>query len=91
MRIITERYELVNIPGAYNLVMEELAAPSDPPRGPTAEVAVTQIPDDIELNVYGYYPPHDFTKVKGKPNTWVLDNVLLPGQEVTVLFKHRKK
>ncbi len=90
VRIVTERYELVNTPGYYYLVMRELTARGERSSEPTVKIAVTQLPSDIEADIVTFYAPHGFTKPDSAKNVWVFDKTLLPGQGLNVVFKVRR-
>lgn len=82
VRISTERYELVNVPGYYHLVMRELTAPAK--NEPTVRITMLEKPADIDVDVETYYSAHRFTRGPGQ--TWTLYRTLLPGQGLDILF-----
>lgn len=89
IRIITERYEIVNVPGYYYLVMRELTAKEANGSQPTVKVMITEIPSDIAAEVATYYEPHNFTVADKSKTVWTLDGTLLPGQGLTVILTPR--
>ncbi|MGA8806612.1 MAG: hypothetical protein WB973_01955 [Thermoanaerobaculia bacterium] len=90
VRIVTERYELVNTPGYYYLVMRELTAHAEQSSEPTVKIAITQLPSDIDADVVTFYGPHGFTKPDPTKNVWVFGKTLLPGQGLNIVFTMRR-
>jgi len=89
IRIITERYEIVNVPGYYYLVMRELTVKEANSSQPTVKVVITEIPSDVTAEVATYYEPHNFTVADKSKMVWTLDGTLLPGQGLTVILTPR--
>jgi hypothetical protein len=89
VHITTERYEIVNVPGSYNLIMPELVARPLDPKAPTITISVDSLPPDIEAKVDTYYAPHRFDRPDQGKNFWVFDSIMLPGQGLTVVFAPR--
>jgi hypothetical protein len=85
VHVETKRYELVNVPGYYQLVMRELTTRGDDKHAHTVKVVAKNMPPDIDAAVITYYDPHTF-RLDGN-NTWVLDETLLPGQGFNLVFK----
>ena len=86
VRILTERYEIVNTPGYYYLVMRELTAKDEKVNSPTVTVNIQTLPPDLGAEVQTFYAPHNFVQVTGT-NVWQFKETLLPGQGLTVVFK----
>jgi hypothetical protein len=89
VRITTERYELVNVPGSYNLIMPELTAKSEVSKEPTIKINIKKTPDDLQVDVDTYYAAHNFTKPEVNKNVWTFDRTMLPGQGLSFLFRNR--
>lgn len=90
VRIVTERYELVNTPGYYYLVMRELTSRTEGSTQPTVKISIAQLPSDLEAEVVTFYAPHGFTRPDPAKNVWVFDKTLLPGQGLNLVFKVRR-
>jgi hypothetical protein len=88
-RITTERYELVYVPGSYNLIMPELTAKSEFSKEPTMKINIKKIPDDLQVDVDTYYAAHNFIKPEVNKNFWTFDRTMLPGQGLSFLFRNR--
>jgi hypothetical protein len=86
VRIVTERYEIVNTPGYYYLVMRELTTKDDCPGAFTVKVSFESVPRDIDASVSTYYDPHEFVRPDPRRNVWYFHKTLLPGQGLTILF-----
>lgn len=87
--VITERYEIVNTPGYYYLVMRELTARDESTARPTVTVRITELPDDLEAEMTTFYPAHSFVAADTQRSVWTLDGTLLPGQGLTLTLKPR--
>lgn len=88
VNIRTERYELVNIPGSYYLIMPEVAVTSgESGEGPSVKVVIEEVPPGVEALVTTYYKPNDFTRADA--STWVLNKTILPGQGLTIVFRKK--
>ncbi|MDQ5838319.1 MAG: hypothetical protein M3379_16190 [Acidobacteriota bacterium] len=89
VRVTTERYEIVNVPGTYNLIMPELVARPLDTKAPTITLSVESLPPEVEAKVDTYYAPHVFKKPDRDKNFWSFDSIMLPGQGLTVVFTPR--
>lgn len=91
VRIVSERYELMSAPGSYNLVMPELTVRPDGSTDPTIKVAVTELPPDLDIRLDTFYAAHKFNPAGNSDNSWVYDNLVLPGQGFTLIVKSKPK
>ncbi len=89
--IVSERYELMSAPGSYNLVMPELTEPPDGSTAPTIKVAVTEIPPDLEFDLNTYYAAHKFSPAGDKHDSFVYDNLVLPGQGFSLILRSKPR
>jgi hypothetical protein len=81
VRITTERYEFVNTPGFYLLVMPELVVGK-------IKITIEELPEDLEAEVIKM-DYHEFLPEKDK-NVWNFDGVMLPGQFVSIGFTKKE-
>jgi len=88
--ITTDRYELVRVPGSYNLIMPELTACADRSPEPTIRVSISALPSDVDARLDTYYPPHKFVRAGGVQNEWLFNDILLPGQGFTLLLQRHE-
>jgi hypothetical protein len=91
VKIVSERYELMSAPGSYNLVMPELTVRGDGSTDPTIRVRVTELPPDLEIRLDTYYAAHKFTPAGGSDNSWVYNNLMLPGQGFSLIVKPKPR
>jgi len=91
VRIVSERYELVCAPGAYNLVMPDLTVRADGSADPTIKVSVTELPPDLDIRLDTYYAPHKFTPAGSSDNSWVYNSLVLPGQGFTLIVQPKPR
>lgn len=94
LHITTERYEVVNFPGAYTLYMPDTVAPplpgKDPTtREPTIKVTFEYIPDDIQVKLETYLEEHVFNPSDKNARVWEFNDIMLLGQAVSFTFKKR--
>lgn len=77
VRITTERYEFVNTPGVYAIIMPELMIGK-------IKISIEELPEDLEPQVttMAY---HEFPREPGQ-NVWNFDGVMLPGQAFGIGF-----
>jgi hypothetical protein len=86
VRIVTERYELVDIPGNYNLTMGALTARVPENIGEhTITLTINRL-DDVEPEITTNWGGHVFTHNADK-SVWTFDGIMLPGQGLQVTFK----
>jgi len=89
-----KRYEIINIPGIYTLVMPEMVVPAPTTANsadPLPTITLTlleQVPGDIEVEVYTWFPTHEFRYDSDK-RQWTFFGVMLPGQGFSVVFKRK--
>ena len=76
-RILTERLELTNTPGSYNLYMMELTK--------AVRLHVEECPSDIQLEVK-FRGREEGIRKAGRM-TWIYDDLILPGQGIEIKFK----
>jgi hypothetical protein len=88
VRIITERRELMYVPGSYYLILPELTVRDDG-NTPTVTVEISEIPPDLAAEVTTYHAQHDFTKPDPKKNVWTFDGTLLAGQGFVITLRPR--
>lgn len=84
VRIITERYEIVNTPGQYSLTMGTLCARDPNSEEHTITVYMDHI-DGIEPEVTTYWRGHQF-KPNNDKTIWTFDGIMLPGQGFNIVF-----
>jgi hypothetical protein len=89
VRITTERYEIVSIPGLYSIVMPQLVARTSGGNAQTITISIESLPDDIEPVVATFYGPHTFDRPDPNKNFWTYDSIMLPGQGFDIIFKMR--
>lgn len=91
VRIESERYELVSVPGSYNLVMPELAARLENSQDPTITVTISEIPYDVVARLDTYYAAHIFEQPDKNNLFWIYEKIVLPGQGFTVILQPRSQ
>lgn len=89
--IVSERYELMSAPGSYNLVMPELTVRPDGSTDPTIKVAVTEVPPDLEFDLNTYYAAHKFSPAGDKHDSFVYENLVLPGQGFSLILRSKPR
>lgn len=77
VRILTERLELTNTPGSYNLYMTELTK--------VVRLHVKECPSDTQLEVK-FRGREEGIRKAGRM-TWIYDELILPGQGIEIKFK----
>lgn len=87
-----ERYELVNIPGLYTLVMPEMVIPSD---DINSSISISFINDenirkDLNITINNWFNSvgHNFLKT-GQKYEWKFNKVMLPGQGFSIVFSNQ--
>ncbi len=93
IHVISDRYEVVNFPGAYTLYMPEILAPpflqpgqKPDQRDPTIRVTFGTIPKDIEVKLETYLEEHKFSPSVQNGTIWEFKGIMLPGQAVSFTF-----
>ncbi len=88
----TIRYEIVNIPGLYTMVLPEMVLPTTSPDGeivPAIQVNLNStIRNDLDISVetWANSKNHSFKRAVNS-NLWKFDGVMLPGQGFSIIFK----
>ena len=92
-KIIIERYELINTPGLYTMVMPEMVIPPPNQPGesetrPTISIAVLEgsQTEGLRIDVYTWFssPKREFKRASA--SEWRFNGVMLPGQGFSVVF-----
>lgn len=89
LRVLTQRYEIINIPGSYRIVMPVLAAKTDV-GSHTIAIAIDELPRNLEVDVNTYYEGLKFHRDNSTPNLWTFDQVMLPGQGFSIIFRNKQ-
>lgn len=87
IQVLTDRIEMVSLPGQYRVVMPVLAAKTESDLH-TIEISIDELPTDIEAEVNTFYFGLNFTPDAAK-RLWVYDGTMLPGQGFNIQFKRR--
>lgn len=83
VRIITERYEIVNLPGFHGIILPELTTG-------TIKVSIEgTLPDGIEPIVSTGRSEHDFKRPDNNQYNWIFDGTMLPGQTILLIFQNK--
>lgn len=85
VRIITERYEIVNTPGQLSLTMGALTARVPGIEPHTITVHLMDRLDDVEPRIETFWSGHRFTPNADK-SEWTFDGIMLPGQGLQIVF-----
>jgi len=90
--ICIERYEIVNVPGLYTMVMPEMVIPMSNDiashKKPTVNIILeNEIKKGIEMSIETWFnsPNHKFEK-NASGNEWQFKSVILPGQGFSLIF-----
>lgn len=81
VRIRTDRWEITHAPGSYNLYMQEIT------KG--LRIQVDECPPNVAIDVR-VRPQERTDTLKPAANTWVYDDLILPGQGVEIKFIEKK-
>ena len=87
-----ERYEIVNTPGLYTLVMPEMVVPSPIGSDSSPTICVQINPQNlsnVDINVLTWFSSsdHEFKKISNFE--WKFFGVMLPGQAFSIVLKPR--
>ncbi len=92
INIDIERYELVNIPGLYTLVMPEMVIPADDINSTISISFINeeQIRKDLNISINNWFNSvgHNFLKTNQKYE-WKFNKVMLPGQGFSIVFSNK--
>lgn len=82
VRVRTRRFEFVNIPGVYVVIMPELVVGE-------IHVCIEELPEDVEVEVSTMAYLH-FERQPNQ-NIWDFEGVMLPGQLFGIGFRRRRR
>jgi hypothetical protein len=88
-----ERYEIVNTPGLYTLIMPEMVIPRPTGDNPTVRINVLKRSlEDINISIHTWFksPDREFKPDPADKNKWTLKGILLPGQGFSMVFSSTK-
>lgn len=89
VKVVVERYELVNVPGLYTMVLPEMVIPSNNNNSISITLSKqTGAIDDVGLQIETWFntQKHNFDKDKNA-DKWIFNSIMLPGQGFSLIFK----